>query len=245
MEGLTMYTVTHVPVKRLPAGRTPIFVGSAPRPEGWLTDSTGDHIAPRNPFYCELTALYWIWKNDRTSQYVCLEHYRRFFLRPVPLRLAGRTYLLRLLQQGAVVVSRPARWKVTIREQYSASHYPDDLKAVEDAIRRICPDYLPDFQAVMDGCTISVCNMAAMSKPMFDAYCAWLFGILFAVEPSIRLDERPPYQKRVYGFLGERLLNVWVRHNAAKVIRLPIYFRSGSALSSLYQTMRLYVNTIF
>lgn len=241
---LTMYAVTHIPMKRVPAGRTPIFVGGGPNPAAWLTDGTGDHIASRNPFYCELTALYWIWKNDHTSRYVSIEHYRRFFLRAVPFGLAGQEYLLKLLRQGNIILTRPVKWQVNVRQEYGISHCASDLQAVERAIEQLHPEYLPDFQAVMEEHTISICNMTAMPKPMFDDYCAWLFRILFAAESSIRLEGRHPYQKRAYGFLGERLLNVWVRHNGAKVCRLPIYFRGSTPLSTLHRTASLYFDAM-
>ncbi len=58
----------------------PIQVGAALTGERIceVRDNTGDHISEKNREYCELTALYWIWKNT-SSQYAGLCHYRRHY----------------------------------------------------------------------------------------------------------------------------------------------------------------------
>lgn len=44
---------------------------------------SGDHISSLNPVYCEMTAMYWAWKQIRAlypdTRYVGLCHYRRYF----------------------------------------------------------------------------------------------------------------------------------------------------------------------
>ena len=48
--------------------------GNAPLP--YLQDNAGIHITEKNPHYCELTGLFWVWQNTR-DDYKGLLHYRR------------------------------------------------------------------------------------------------------------------------------------------------------------------------
>jgi hypothetical protein len=41
-------------------------------------DDTGDNISEKNDQYCELTAIYWAFKNLSEFEYIGLYHYRRF-----------------------------------------------------------------------------------------------------------------------------------------------------------------------
>ena len=57
----------------------PVQVGSEGKEDiGFEKDNTGDNISGKNPFFCELTGLYWAWKNLKCD-YIGLVHYRRYF----------------------------------------------------------------------------------------------------------------------------------------------------------------------
>ena len=57
----------------------PIHVGSEGKEKlGYQCDNEGDNISNLNPYYCELTGLYWAWKN-LDCDYLGLVHYRRYF----------------------------------------------------------------------------------------------------------------------------------------------------------------------
>ncbi|MCC8121248.1 MAG: DUF4422 domain-containing protein, partial [Oscillospiraceae bacterium] len=71
-------------VYRMPEGDIylPVQVGAYRKPSiGYARDDSGDHISGKNPSYCELTGLYWLWKNV-SAEYYGLVHYRRLFANP-------------------------------------------------------------------------------------------------------------------------------------------------------------------
>ena len=59
----------------------PIHVGKANSKMnlGIQGDDTGDNISSENSHFCELTGLYWAWKNLQNVDYIGLCHYRRYF----------------------------------------------------------------------------------------------------------------------------------------------------------------------
>ena len=143
-----------------------------------VKDNTGDNISNENPYFCELTGLYWIWKNV-SEDIVGVCHYRRFFTK-----------------NRYIFCNR---------------------------FERLYPEYINDVNWFEQE-KIGYCyNMMISKKEIFDQYCEWLFSILFEVEKQIDISNYDSYNKRVYGFLSERLINVWVHHQGLKVKEVPVY----------------------
>ena len=69
----------------------------------------------------------------------------------------------------------------------------------------------------MNGNTASYCNVMISTKKLFDTYCEWLFSILFELEKNIDITNYTIAEARVYGYISELLLNVWVYHNQLKI----------------------------
>lgn len=221
-----MYVVTHKKSDFIPKKREFIGVGGKKIENVCIYDNTLFNISDKNPYYCELTALYWIWKNEKIDGFVSFEHYRRFFCSKSSVfkfKPISEKYIEKKLKKYDIIVSNKFKFKTTIYEYYKKNHIISDLDQCRSIIANFYPEYLKSFDEVMKSKQTFMCNMFVMSKKLLDEYCEWLFGIFDKLEKHISLDGRDNYQKRVYGFLSERLFNVWVNYNKFKYTCCPIF----------------------
>lgn len=93
---------------------------------GYIPDNTGDNISAKNPNYCELTALYWVWKN-LDCEYIGLCHYRRYFGHKVHAKdikkkkgaIFTKTDYEKLLTKYDVILPKTRNYYIeTVRSQY-------------------------------------------------------------------------------------------------------------------------------
>ncbi len=210
-------------------GYVPIQVGAAKGADlGYLKDCGGDNISEKNPHYCELTALYYIWKNEHADDIVGLVHYRRYFctkktLNPKKNILSYAKARKMLESCDLIVPYKMHRQGRTIREDYGQFHNVRDYDECRTIISEQCPEYLEAFDAVSASKDLCQYNMVITKKETFDCYCAWLFGILFELERRVDISSYDAYNQRIFGFLSERLFNVWILHNQLKMKKLEVY----------------------
>ncbi len=213
---------------------------------GYAGDNTGDHISAKNPNYCELTGLYWLWKNVRCD-IVGVCHYRRFFMKNG--HILGKDDIERILQDYDMIVPDSAcTTYADNRTQYADKHILEDLLLCGEVIGEKYPQYRQAFEFLLSSNLFSVGNMVITRKEIFDAYCAWLFDILFTVEQRLDISGYDTYQARVMGFLSERLFRVWlmgnhfkIREEAVKLLEFEELDKSRRlvALKSKYVSMLL------
>lgn len=221
----------------------PVHVGAAGKPTlpGCVRDDTGDNISTKNANYCELTGLYWAWKN-LDADYIGLAHYRRHFSTGKRFgdkweRILTGAELEQQLADCDILLPRSRNyWIETNYSQYAHAHHAVDLDTARAVILERCPDYVSAFDAIMKRTTGHRFNMFVMKRGKFDAYCAWLFDILFEVEKRLDISAYSANDARVFGFLSERLLDVWLERNGYAYRELPWVFlerenwlRKGSA----------------
>lgn len=185
----------------------PIQVGAAltDRQICAVRDDLGENISDRNKQYCELTALYWIWKHDNAG-YAGISHYRRRF------KIDGGQ-AEKLISSGVdVVVTVPVLNFGSVKGQYGKDHDEKDWDTMMEAIKLLCPHYYEAAKKVQAGIYYYAYNMFIARKEILNDYCAWLFPILFYCEKKIG-TKADAYQNRYIGFLAERLLTVYLEHN--------------------------------
>lgn len=217
---IQLFVVTHKDYKfPLDLGYTPIWVGTHPKKTAHFSDNTGNNIAHLNNAFCELTALYWIWKNNNTDV-IGLMHYRRYFeskqsIHPVKnKKIAHSQEFYNLQQRNTIVIAKPRNYIITtIKRHYCNAHHKADFLMLRNEIHDQFPQYLGTFDKVMNQSSLSLYNMFVAPRNLIEPYCAWLFDILFALEKKIPYQKYDSYQKRVFGFMAERLFNVWLEHH--------------------------------
>lgn len=227
---LTIYIATHkkTDIPELD-GYRPIEVGAYFRDNRIfdIRDNIGENISYKNKNYCELTAYYWIWKNS-LEDYVGLVHYRRFFSKK---RIdENRKYYLKkkealnILQKYDVILPEHIKWKnYNVAEGYDhGAGFAKDLDILREVIAEMSPNYVFAYDEVLKGYEASYCNVFVMKKDLFDQYCEWLFKILFETEKKVDLSNYNDTEKRIFGFMSEILLNVWIKHKKLNPYYMPL-----------------------
>ena len=182
---------------------------------GWSRDDQGENISALNANYCELTGLYWGWKNLK-ADYIGLVHYRRHFCRkrkgkdPFDSILTGEE-LRPLLGRYWVFVPKKRRYFIeTLYSHYAHTHYAEHLDKTREVIAQRHPEYLKSFDRIMNRRYGHMFNMMIMRADFADSYCTWLFDILFSLSEKTDGGDLSFYQGRYFGRVSEIILNVWL-----------------------------------
>ena len=180
---------------------------------GYSKDNTGNNISLKNAGYCELTGLYWAWKNLR-EDYIGIVHYRRYFgrrSRHLYDRVLSYEELKPELGKIKVFVPRKRKYYIeTLYSHYSHTHYAEHLDLTRKIILKKYPEYLDSYDTVIRHRYGYMFNMMIMEREWLDKYCTWLFDILFELERWVDQGELSDYQGRFYGRVSEIIFNVWL-----------------------------------
>ena len=185
---------------------------------GYEKDNTGDNISSLNPDFCELTGLYWAWKN-LDADYIGLVHYRRHF----SMRKKGSDPFDNLLtlkeiepytDKIKVFVPKKRNYYIeTLYSHYAHTHFASHLDVTRNIIRERYPEYDKCCEKVFNSKSGYMFNMLIMKSELLDEYCTWLFDILFELKNRVteeEIESMSAFQRRFYGRVSEILFNVWI-----------------------------------
>lgn len=177
-------------------------------PENALKDDTGDNISNKNKQFCELTALYWLWKHAE-EEIIGLAHYRRHFLLP-------QDWKERMLNnQINVILPTPLYVAPSVEENFKSRHDPSDWEFMMQYLKNNHPEDFQSANKFFKGNLYSPCNMFVMKREVLDALCTWLFPILFQVANHGGQKE-DSYLNRYPGFISERLISLFFEINRSR-----------------------------
>ncbi|WP_168393264.1 DUF4422 domain-containing protein [Erwinia amylovora] len=238
---ISIYTSHHKPSAFLSSPVIkPIHVGKANSLDEICCpgDDSGDSISLKNPFYCELTAHYWVWKNTDISDYVGFMHYRRHFnfsddqykdedvWGMVSCSEIDADYenefgldedsIKKCIGDADLLL--PKKWSVKVAgninnfEHYKVSDHLhiEDYQNALDILTDKYPEYKKAVTLFNDAHNGYYTNMYVMKRDLFIEYSDWLFSILSDLEETLYFKNYSQQEKRVFGHISERLFNIFI-----------------------------------
>ena len=220
---MNIYVVTHKIIdNQLPNNYSYIMVNANKINHNYkYSDNVGDNISNKNLNYCELTAGYYIWKNDCENDIVGIAHYRRFlttnrFSSNINSYVNEKNIYMDLKKYD-FISTKPYKTKMTVKEHMMLNVHEKDLDLLRKVINDVSPDYLESYDKVINGHQSYLLNMIITTKKNYDDYYKWLFSILECMEKEVDMTGYSVQEQRLYGFLAERLFTVYVLKNNFKV----------------------------
>ena len=248
---MKIFVITHIsPSYQLPQEYNYMLGGNFLKADeknlGYVShDHLSDSIALKNNYYSELSSLYQINQLIKAGlieeDFVGLVHYRRFFTKyrisdfklqikkiihqPLAFKDIENSLIresdLKLASEKEFYLAKATKFPCSVYEQYAKAHDINELDLAIDVIKKTFPDYVCSTSTVMKRNFLYCCNMFIGHKKVIMQYCNWLFPILTQLESSINFSIKSDYQKRVFGYLSERLFNIWIeKHKESIDIKL-------------------------
>lgn len=219
----------------------PIQVGTSltNKLPGKIYDNVGDNISELNKSYCELTALYWMWKNEK-SDYYGLFHYRRYLIFSEKMindykgKVCGIPYkcykypdiktlnkigykdkkYINIINDYDIIMPIPEDMHITVYSHYinAPYHNKQDIDLIYEIIKYKFPEYKKSMDKYLNSSKCYFGNIFIAKKDIFDDYCRWLFEILKIYDENKDVRGYNTQELRVDGYLAERLLGIYFTH---------------------------------
>ncbi len=220
----------------------PVFVGAEGKEaiEGYQCDNEGENISSKNPYFCELTGLYWAWKN-LDSEYVGLAHYRRHFTFCKKDdkfdSVLNKNEADRLLKNCDILLPKKRNYVIeNLYDHYAHTLYVEPLDLAGEIIKEKYSEFYPEFRKLKQRKSSHMFNMMIMKKEILNEYCEWVFKILFEVAERVDPSQYEAFHARYPGRISELLLDVFINTKGYKYVETAVmdmepinWFKKGSS----------------
>lgn len=196
----------------------PIEVGAHFRNEHFFDtrDDSGENISYKNHNYCELTGIYYVYKN-MDYDVLGLVHYRRHF--------ANRNHFIKkninnvlssekvdkILTKYDIILPKKRHYYIESNySHYIHDHKKEAIDIMGEIIKAKYPDIYPNYLKHLKRTTGHYFNMFIAKKEIANKYLDFVFDVLSEVEKRIDIKTYEGKEKRVFGFLSELLIDPYV-----------------------------------
>lgn len=191
----------------------PIHVGKALHPEvnlGFIGDDTGDNISKKNQSYCELTAVYWAWKNMKNIDIIGLAHYRRYLN-------INKKGIIQFFEKPGIILPKKIHCRFDNYTNLALLLSQEDFIIAIDTLLKLHPDaHTAVEKYFFQSNKYSVFNMFIADWNTFNEYANFLFPYLKDVEKRLKPS---PYNRpqRSIGYIAEAMLGFWIEYRKIRV----------------------------
>ena len=169
----------------------------------------GDNIDFLNPWYCELTGMYYMWKHCN-DDIVGLEHYRRYFVNENN-QLLNENEIRTILETNDVIMYRYVGCN-------SMTHMRGAGKSKEFALSlallntKYGEQMSKFFYKNFTGNYVYLGNMFICKKEIADKFFEFMFDLLAS------FDKEHKFQTpRIDGYISEYFMEPWFEYNGYKI----------------------------
>ena len=176
----------------------------------------GDNIDFLNPWYCELTGLYYLWKHVN-DDIVGLEHYRRCFVNANDEQIDENKVNIILSTHDIILNRYDFAEKDHMYKWNLKQNRMPEFKKLFTIIKMYDPklaDYCLEYQKTHNYCYEG--NMFICRKKVIDEYCEFIFDIL-----DLYIKGEKHFNKalipRICGYLAEYIFGAWCEYKQLKI----------------------------
>lgn len=207
--------------------------------DNMIGDDTGDNISHLNRKYCEVTALYWAWKNyDKLGNpdRIGFMHYRRHFIfNKLPINIKRHMnawpefakitpeYMQQtgladiknhidknILPEYVDATKISSRTISNLRSFLNYAHTPDFFAEMVRIVMDKYPKYAKYAENIDSEIYMLPCNMFILPKHVFFDYCKFMFDVLFTLDKRFeKFNGNTPEHNRQIAWTSEYVSTIY------------------------------------